>query len=55
MEKNEAQISGFAVEQKSPSSWNKFWSNPYKLEVMITSPIEMLGLPNFGQVTTSTI
>ena len=27
------------------------WSNPYKLEVSITSVREMLELPNFGQVT----
>ena len=32
-----------------------FWSNPYKIEVMITSPIEMLELPNFGHMTRSTI
>ena len=31
------------------------WSNGYKLEVMINSLIEMLELPNFSQVTTSTI
>ena len=32
-----------------------FGSNPYKIEVMITSVIEMLELPNFGQITTTTI
>ena len=35
-----------------------FWSYPYKIEVMIimiTSLIEMLELPNFGHMTTSTI
>ena len=32
-----------------------FWSDPYKLEVMINSLIEMLELPNFGHITTSTI
>ena len=32
-----------------------FWPNPYKIEIMITSPIEMLELPNFGHMTTSTI
>ena len=38
------------------SSKNQFfWSNPYKIEVMITSVIEMLELPNFGQMTASTI
>ena len=39
----------------TPQKKQFFWSNPYKIEVMITSPIEMLELPNFGQVTTSTI
>ena len=29
-----------------------FWSNPYKIEVMITFLIEMLQLPNFGHMTT---
>ena len=32
-----------------------FWSNPYKIDVMITSLIQMLELPNFGHMTTSTI
>ena len=33
-----------------------FWSNPYKIEVIIiTSLIEVLLLPNFGHMTTSTI
>ena len=32
-----------------------FWSNPYKIEVIITSLIEVLELPNFGHMTTSTI
>ena len=32
-----------------------FWSNPYKIEVMITSLIEMLELPNFGHMATCTI
>ena len=32
-----------------------FWSNPYKIEVMITSLIQMLELPNFGHMTTSII
>ena len=31
-----------------------FRSNPYKHEVMITFLIEMPGLPNFGQMTSST-
>ena len=32
-----------------------FGSNPYKIEVMITSLTEMLELPNFGHMMTSTI
>ena len=32
-----------------------FWSNPCKIEVMITSLIEILELPNFDHVTISTI
>ena len=32
-----------------------FWSNLYKIEVLITSLIEMLQLPNFGRMNTSTI
>ena len=32
-----------------------FWSYPYKVEVMITSLMEMLTLTNFGNMTTSTI
>ena len=30
-------------------------SNPYKIEAVITSLIEMLELPNFGHMNTSTI
>ena len=37
-----------------PENWF-FWSNPYEIEVMITSLIGMLDLPNFGHMTTSTI
>ena len=43
------------LNQDHPSKKCFFWSNPYKIEVMITSPIEMLELPNFGHMTTSTI
>ena len=43
------------LNQDHPSKKRFFWSNPYKLEVMITSLIEMLELPNFGHMTTSTI
>ena len=32
-----------------------FRSNPYEIEVMVTSVIEMLELPNFGHMATSTI
>ena len=32
-----------------------FWSNPYKIDVMITTLIEMLELPNFSHMATSTI
>ena len=32
-----------------------FLSNPYKIEVVITSLIEMLELPNFGHMIASTI
>ena len=31
-----------------------FWSNPYKIEVTVISPKEMLELPNFGNMTAST-
>ena len=31
------------------------WSNPYKIEVMLTSLIEILELPNFGHMTTITL
>ena len=29
-----------------------FWSNPYKTEVIITSPLEVLELPNVGHINT---
>ena len=32
-----------------------FWSNPYKIEVMTTSVIDMLELLNFDHMTTSRI
>ena len=38
-----------------PSKKRFFWSNPYKIEVMITFLMEMLQSPNFGQMTTSII
>ena len=41
--------------QEQPSK-NKFlWSNPYKIDVIITSHIEMLDLQKFDHITTSTI
>ena len=41
------------LNQDHPSKKWFFWSKPYKIEVMITSAIEMLELPNFGHMTTS--
>ena len=32
-----------------------FWSNPYKIEIMKTSLIEMLEVSKFGHLTTSTM
>ena len=32
-----------------------FWSKPYKIEVLITSLIEIPELPNFSHMVTSTI
>ena len=43
------------LNQDHPSKKCFFWSNPYKIEIMITSLIEMQGLLNFGYMTTSTI
>ena len=43
------------LNQDHPSKKWFFWSNPYKIEVMITSLIEILGSPNFGHMTTSTV
>ena len=40
---------------RTPQKHCLFWSNPYKIGVMITSVIEMLELPNFGHMITSTI
>ena len=41
------------LNQDHPSKKRFFWSNPYKIEVMITSLTEMLEFPNFGHMTTS--
>ena len=43
------------VKIENPLDIEYFWSNPYKIEVMITFFIEMLQLPNFGHMTTSII
>ena len=37
-----------------PKKWF-LWSNPYKIKIMINSLVEMIELPNFGHMTTSTI
>ena len=39
----------------TPQKKRFFWPYPYKIEIMIISLIEMLGLPNFGHMTISTI
>ena len=39
----------------TPQKKGFFWSNPYKIKVMIAFLIEMLELPNFGHMTTSTV
>ena len=44
------------LNQDHPSKKKQFnWSNTYKLEVMINSPIEMLELPNFDYMIAFTI
>ena len=43
------------LNQDHPSKKRFLWSNPYKIDVMITFLIEMLHLPNFGHMTTSII
>ena len=43
------------LNQDQPSKKCFFWSNPYKIEVMITSLTQMLESPNFGHMTTSII
>ena len=49
-----ASLKLFNLTKSSPQNWF-FWSNPYKIEIMITSLIETLDLPNFGHLTRSTI
>ena len=43
------------LNQDHPSKKAVFWSNPFKIGVVITSLIELLELPNFGHMNTSTI
>ena len=43
------------LNQDHPSKKRFSWSNAYKIEVVRTSVIEMLELPNFGHMSTSTI
>ena len=43
------------LNQKDPSKSWFFWSNPYKIEVMIASLIEMLELLNLDHIAISTI
>ena len=43
------------LNQDHPSKKWFFSSNPYKIEVVIASLIEMLQLPNLGHMNTSTI
>ena len=43
------------LNQDDPSKKQFFWSKPYKIETVITSLTEMLELPKFGHMTTSTI
>ena len=43
------------LNQDHPSKKPFFWSNPYKIKVVITSLIQTLELPNFGHMNTSTI
>ena len=43
------------LNQNDPSKKRFFWSNPYKIEIVITFIKEMLELSNFDHMTTSTI
>ena len=45
----------FANKCRDPQNSPAFWSNLCKIEVMVTSLIEMLELPNFGHMIISTI
>ena len=48
-----SQIIDLELKSSLKKNWF-FWSNPYKIEVMITPLIEMLELPNFDYMNTST-
>ena len=43
------------LEPSTPQENWFLWSNPFKIEVMITSLVEILELSIFGHMTTSTI
>ena len=43
------------LEPRPPQKKWFFWSNPYNIKVMVTSLREVLELPNFGHMTTSTM
>ena len=43
------------LNQEHPLKQWFLWSNPYKIDVIITSLIEMLELPKFDHITTSAI
>ena len=51
-----APVSNYRTWTKTtPQKKHFFWSNPYKIEVMITFLIEMLQLPYFGHMTASIV
>ena len=39
------------LEARAPLKKSFFWSNSWNIEIMITSLVEMLELPNFGHMT----
>ena len=43
------------LNQDYPSKKGFYWSNLYKIELMMTSLTEMLELPNFSHMTTFTL
>ena len=42
------------LNQDHPQKKWFFWSNPYKIEIIISTLLQMLELPNCGHITTST-